>query len=37
VDLIVNFLAMLELVRRNFITAKQTEGFGEIEIRRVGI
>lgn len=35
VDLIVNFLAMLELVRRDFIIAKQNEKFGEIEITKV--
>lgn len=32
VDLIVNFLAMLELIKRNFIAVRQEEKFGEIEI-----
>lgn len=35
VDLIVNFLAMLELMKRNFITARQNKKFGEIEIIKV--
>jgi len=34
-EVIITFLAMLELVRRNFIIAEQLEAFGEIRIKRV--
>jgi len=34
VDLIVNFLAMLELIKRDYITVSQTQVFGEIEITK---
>ncbi len=35
VEIIVTFLAMLELVRKNFIVIEQVEIFGEIKITRV--
>ena len=36
VEVIVTFLAVLELVRKNIVIAEQADMFGEIKIRRIG-
>ena len=36
VEVIVTFLAVLELVRKNIVVAEQVDMFGDIKIRRIG-
>ena len=36
VEVIVTFLAVLELVRKNIVIAEQVDMFGDIKIRKIG-